>query len=418
MLAPPRSTQPPALPHVGGNRHQWARYYASRGWSVLPLHSTDAGLCSCGDRDCRSPGKHPRTQHGVKDASVDPQQIQDWWTQWPAANVGIATGAVSGLVVIDIDPRNGGNESYAQLKNELPSAFAKLFEVRSGGGGTHLYFQHPGGHIPCRANIRPGIDVKADGGYVVAPNSSHVSGSIRYRPISNIGMALPALDPALRDLIAPGAQAQPSKNPSPKIELDRLRVSDATKTLIRDGKPKGQRSEAIFGAIRALIKSGYSDDEITAVLVDPANRLSEKPLEKGPSWLKGEIDRARQKPDQDSHKPGPANTNADVLVSRRASDIQPEAIRWLWPQRIALGKISLIAGPPGLGKSQLTAYMAAIISTGGTWPTGETCPAGDVLILSAEDDPADTIRPRLEACGARLDRIHIFEAIKNKNNKA
>ena len=82
--------------------------------------------------------------------------------------------------------------------------------------------------------------------------------------------------------------------------------------MIRDGKPKGQRSEAIFGAIRALIKAGYSDDEITAVLVDPANRLSEKPLEKGPSWLKGEIDRARQKPDQDSHKPGPANTNADV----------------------------------------------------------------------------------------------------------
>ena len=90
-----------------------------------------------------------------------------------AANVGIATGAVSGLVVIDIDPRNGGDESYAQLKNELPSAFEKLFEVQTGGGGTHLYFQHPGGHISCRANIRPGIDVKADGGYVVAPNSTH-----------------------------------------------------------------------------------------------------------------------------------------------------------------------------------------------------------------------------------------------------
>ena len=155
------------------------------------------------------------------------------------------------------------------------------------------------------------------------------------------------------------------------------------------------------------------------MLVDPANGLSEKPLQKGSSWLKGEIDRARQKPDQVRSRQHrrPLTANADVLVSRRASDIQPEAIRWLWPQRIALGKLSLIAGPPGLGKSQLTAYVAAIISTGGTWPTGETCQAGDVLILSAEDDPADTILPRLDACAARLDRILIFDAMKKKNSK-
>jgi putative DNA primase/helicase len=106
-----------------------------------------------------------------------------------------------------------------------------------------------------------------------------------------------------------------------------------------------------------------------------------------------------------------------VLISRRASDIQPEAIRWLWPQRIALGKTCLIAGPPGLGKSQVTTYIAATVSSGGTWCTGENCEPGDVFILSAEDDPADTIRPRLEACGANLDRANIIEAVRMMNMK-
>jgi RecA-family ATPase len=73
--------------------------------------------------------------------------------------------------------------------------------------------------------------------------------------------------------------------------------------------------------------------------------------------------------------------------------------------------LCLIAGPPGLGKSQVTTYIAAIVSSGGTWCTGEKCEVGDVFILSAEDDPSDTIRPRLEACGANLDRVHIIEAV-------
>jgi putative DNA primase/helicase len=73
--------------------------------------------------------------------------------------------------------------------------------------------------------------------------------------------------------------------------------------------------------------------------------------------------------------------------------------------------LCLIAGPPGLGKSQVTTDIAATVSRGGTWCTGEKCEAGDVLILSAEDDPSDTIRPRLEACGANLDRVHIIEAV-------
>ena len=150
--------------------YHWALYYASRGWPVLPLYSVEGGCCTCGDATCRSPGKHPRTQHGVKDASANSWQIHRWWKWWPNANVGIATGVPSGLVVFDIDPRNGGDVSYEQLRKEYPAAFAELLEVRTGSGGTHLYFECRS-PTPSRANIRPGIDVKADGGYVVAPPS-------------------------------------------------------------------------------------------------------------------------------------------------------------------------------------------------------------------------------------------------------
>ena len=104
------------------------------------------------------------------------------------------------------------------------------------------------------------------------------------------------------------------------------------------------------------------------------------------------------------------------VAYRSVSDIQAKPIHWLWKGRIARGKVSLIAGNPGLGKSQITASMASIVSNGGKWPVDRTeCKAGQVVFLSAEDDPADTIRPRLEAAGAVLNKIFIVDAIKDMN---
>lgn len=97
---------------------------------------------------------------------------------------------------------------------------------------------------------------------------------------------------------------------------------------------------------------------------------------------------------------------------RRAIDIEARPIRWLWSGRIARGKVSMLAGNPGVGKSQITASMAAIVSTGGTWPVDRThCERGNVVILSAEDDPEDTIKPRLEVAGADLARVIILDGI-------
>lgn len=94
------------------------------------------------------------------------------------------------------------------------------------------------------------------------------------------------------------------------------------------------------------------------------------------------------------------------------ADIAPEKIDWLWPGQIALGKLTVIAGDPGLGKSMLTAYLAACVSRGRSWPEGGTAPCGDVLIGNAEDGAADTIRPRLDAAGADPTRVHCMELIK------
>src|SRR5579864_2559611 len=69
--------------------------YADRGWPVFPVHTVADEHCSCGNADCSSPGKHPRTAHGVKDATTDPTRIRAWWQEWPGSNVAIATGTVS-----------------------------------------------------------------------------------------------------------------------------------------------------------------------------------------------------------------------------------------------------------------------------------------------------------------------------------
>lgn len=152
---------------------EYALAYAAMGWPVFPLHNMVDGRCSCG-RDCKkSAGKHPRTVNGVKDASAEPAVIEAWWTRNPEANIGIATGAVSGLVVIDIDPRNGGNATIDELEarnGRLPDTVLAL----TGGGGRHFCFRYRAG-VPH--GLGAGIDVKTDGGYIVAAPSNHESGN-------------------------------------------------------------------------------------------------------------------------------------------------------------------------------------------------------------------------------------------------
>ena len=117
--------------------------------------------CSCGDPGCEQIGKHPRTKHGFFDGTTDETIIRQWWTQWPDANIGLITGATSGFIVLDVDPRHGGDETLARWIGEH-GALPDTLEVRTGGGGRHIYFAHPGGHVKSR-NLAPGIDAKCSG---------------------------------------------------------------------------------------------------------------------------------------------------------------------------------------------------------------------------------------------------------------
>jgi len=116
--------------------------YAQRGWRVFPLHTLTTDGCSCGKETCGDQaGKHPRYHHddlahGHNNATRDPDLIQRWWTRWPDANIGVATGQISGFVVIDVDPRNGGQLTLDDLEVEH-GKFPPTVESLTGGGGRH-----------------------------------------------------------------------------------------------------------------------------------------------------------------------------------------------------------------------------------------------------------------------------------------
>ena len=151
--------------------------YAKRGWPVFPLHNPINGLgqCSCGREDCDSPAKHPRTLHGLNDATTNEATIREWCTRWPYANIGIVTGAQSGLVVLDVDPRHSGHESLKELEQRY-GPLPQTFETITGGDGRHIFFAHPGQQISNKVGFAPGLDIRGDGGYIVAPPSLHASG--------------------------------------------------------------------------------------------------------------------------------------------------------------------------------------------------------------------------------------------------
>ncbi|MFY9532267.1 MAG: bifunctional DNA primase/polymerase [Candidatus Acidiferrales bacterium] len=149
---------------------------ARRGWPVIPLHWPVKGGCSCRNQKCgNSTAKHPLTAHGLKDATTDEARIRAWWKESPQANIGIATGAGCGIVVLDVDSRHGGPKSLRKLETKhgpLPTGP----RVQSGGGGTHYFFAHPGSPIKSKTGPFPGIDVRGDGAYIVGAGSIHASG--------------------------------------------------------------------------------------------------------------------------------------------------------------------------------------------------------------------------------------------------
>lgn len=159
---------------------QHAEAYAGLGFSVVPIHRVNNGKCSCQSPKCKSPGKHPVTRlvpHGFKEASADVGKLHEWFGEHDY-NIGIATGKQSGIVVVDVDGQ-AGLDSLETLKVQGIS-FETAYVTT--GRGKHYYFRYPMGdiHIPSSSGqLAPGIDIRAEGGMVVAPPSLHASGTRR-----------------------------------------------------------------------------------------------------------------------------------------------------------------------------------------------------------------------------------------------
>ena len=192
--------------------------YAARGWHVFPLHSPIGSGCSCSRRPCHSPGKHSRVKGWTEVATVNETQIRTWWNRWPEANVGIATGAISGFVVIDVDA--GGDATLAELEAKHELLPPTLEAVT--GNGRHILFARPGGveiRNDAKRRLGPGLDVRADGGCIVASPSLHASGR-SYRWV-NEQIPIVALPDWLLQLVQkeadplPRSPAPPSRAPGP-----------------------------------------------------------------------------------------------------------------------------------------------------------------------------------------------------------
>ena len=149
---------------------------ATRGWPVFPCHTPLEDACSCQKgKDCSRIGKHPRTTNGLKDATTDEERIRHWWTKWPDANIGLVAGHISGLVILDVDGQKNGYKSLVALEQHYGALPETV--MQSTGRGSHIFFAHPGVRITndVEKKLGPGLDIRGDGGYIIAAPSLHVS---------------------------------------------------------------------------------------------------------------------------------------------------------------------------------------------------------------------------------------------------
>jgi len=223
--------------------------YAKRGWAVLPLHfPTDRG-CSCGRADCASPAKHPFhkfAQNGANSATLNQQSISDWYGSVPTLNVGVACGLDSDLVVLDVDPKHGGKESLKALREKYGSDFTKTLTVITGSGGGHFYFRANGKTIKNSAGrLGSGLDVRGEGGYVVAPPSVHMSGGI-YR---------------FHDENAPLLEAPDW------LMAESLTISSDGAQEVEGVIPQGMRHQSLVSLAGTLRRRGLNQDEILSTLL-------------------------------------------------------------------------------------------------------------------------------------------------------
>jgi hypothetical protein len=268
--------------------------YAARGIPVYPVHWPHLNpgearmACSCRHRvACDRPAKHPLVRHGIHDATCDPGQLERWWSRWPQANLGLATGII--FDALDID----GAVGLAALRQLTPAADPWLPGpvVRTGGGGWHYWFAPTGlGNRPPRGLAH--VDWRGIGGCVLAPPSRHASGRT-YRWVRDLDQApLPEVPAALRKLLDPDrpatpmladptGPADPNRPPAPGHPYGR-RVLAAELAALGRATP-GQRNHTLnqtaFKVYRYVAGGLLTDEEVTAAFSEAALAIGLDPVE-------------------------------------------------------------------------------------------------------------------------------------------
>jgi archaellum biogenesis ATPase FlaH len=380
----PGNTEPPTGDAGAGASNallEAALSYAKRGWSVLPLWECKEGVCACRDGTaCGRPGKHPRISGWVKEATADESQIHEWWKSWPNANVGIATGKESGIFVIDRDGDVGSASLLKLIKEhgELP----RSPESRT-GEGSHRFFRYPASvRIGSFSNSNLKIDVRGDGGYVVAPPSVHQNGK-QYEWV----VAPEDLEPAdapdwlIREIETWSAQGRARAGAA-----DQLRVGE------------GGRNTHLHGLGSVMRGRGASDETVRVALV-AENQDLDLPLDNDEvertvssilTYERGASVDAAPLPD-----PGFLTGVVDAQAfSRQNFQTRPSI---LGEGLLGQGELGILYGQPGTNKSFLMLYLAVAVATGEAW-FGQTTSQTNVGVISLEV-PGAVLQRRLRVVG-------------------
>lgn len=411
--------------------------YAKRGWQVFPAHSS-------GKKKSHKAAEFSNGQQWGK--TGDPAEITRDFAKWPKANIGIATGAESGVFVIEADTLKGhkvdGIASLRALEAKHGTLPDTLMAI-SPTGSVHRYYKHPGIKVWSRSGkIAPGVDIKGDGGMVVAPPSVRSDGE--YSWINDVPVAeAPAWLIGLVTAVArhkPKAKTNGADSDPPEYIHSHTAKGRGTSDDTHDLPSLATREE-----IERALKVIPADAEqvwfevsvaIRQELGDDGRELFHRWSATSTKYVKDECEEKWAGAEGNSgytartifHYADQANSSwrdepkaiasetQSGLAIVRVADVEGKKVDWLWPGRIARGKLTILAGMPDVNKSTMTLDLTARVTTGGLLPAGEgNVPRGSVIILTAEDDVADTVRPRLEVAGADLARVHVIVALKATN---
>lgn len=374
--------------------------YLERGWSALALCPHDhVGVGKAHALSCGSPGKVPMGPWAIYQKRLPkPDEIEAQWHQQPNANIGLVLGSVSGMVGIDVDGSKGEELLQKVSGGNLPDTL----EFVTPGGGRRLLYAVPKDHpLPITkiaGTKHQELRVLANGSQTVAPPSRHKSGGM-YQWVDGKSPWERNIAPAPKWLLT-------------RLALKAAQAAHATTNGVHAAPaqviPEGQRDVTLTSMAGAMRRRGVSEEGIYAALC-VENKRCVPPLAE-PQLRKIAKSVAKYQPHQVNEQ-----TMARAAHTVRLDSVQTKAYHFLWKPWLCYGKVAVLDGDPGLGKSTVTLDLAARLTRGLAMPDGQPAEKHPVAIMSAEDDADDTIRPRLEAAGADVSMVHLLESVKEQS---